>query len=70
MSQIEFDNSPRVRCIIQTVCDFVHRPLSECRVVDLGCAHGACPLELARRGTTCMCRASSGCTPISSPWSR
>ena len=54
MPEIEFDNSPRVRRIIQTVCDLVHRPLGECRIVDLGCAHGGYALELARRGATCL----------------
>jgi SAM-dependent methyltransferase len=44
------ENSARSRRIIQTICDLVHKPLSECRAVDLGCAHGQFAMELARRG--------------------
>lgn len=44
------DNSPIVRRVIQAVTDIAHRPLSELRILDLACAHGAYSLELARRG--------------------
>ncbi len=48
------DNTPRARRTLQTICDAARKPLAECRIVDLGCAHGQYTLELARRGATAL----------------
>lgn len=48
--EMRIDNSPIFRRVIQTVCDLKHRPFSDLRILDLGCAHGAYSIELASRG--------------------
>jgi SAM-dependent methyltransferase len=48
------DNSGRMYRNIRIVADLARRPLSECRVADLGCAHGYYAVELARRGAKSM----------------
>jgi SAM-dependent methyltransferase len=40
----------RMRRIVQTIADLVVKPLSECRILDLGCLEGLFTLELARQG--------------------
>jgi 2-polyprenyl-3-methyl-5-hydroxy-6-metoxy-1,4-benzoquinol methylase len=52
LSQI--DISGHVRRIVQTVCDLAPKPLSQCRILDLACAHGQYALEFARRGATTL----------------
>lgn len=47
---VELDNSPIFRRVIQTVADLSRRPLTGLRILDLGSAHGAYSIELARRG--------------------
>jgi len=44
------DNSGRMYRNIRIVADLARRPLSECRIADLGCAHGYYAVEFARRG--------------------
>lgn len=50
INEIEFDNSPIFRRVIQAVCDLSRRPIAELRILDLGSAHGAYSIELASRG--------------------
>jgi hypothetical protein len=50
----QIENSPRMRRVIQTVCDFTRKPLNKCRIADLGSAHGQISLELARRGASVL----------------
>ena len=50
LNGLTLDNSPIFRRVIQVVCDLARRPLSELRILDLGSAHGAYSIELARRG--------------------
>lgn len=39
-----------LRRVVQVVCDVLPGPLSECRILDLGCLEGLFPLEFALRG--------------------
>src|SRR5262245_20050321 len=48
--QLGFDNSGRSRRIIQTICDLRQGSFAGWRVLDLGCAHGSYPSEVAKRG--------------------
>ena len=48
------DNTPRVRRMLQTISDLRRGRLDNCRVLDLGCAHGTYALECARRGATSL----------------
>lgn len=40
----------RLRRIVQTVSDLVNKPLSECRILDLGCLDGIFSIEFAQQG--------------------
>jgi SAM-dependent methyltransferase len=55
MSQaVPLDNTPRARRMIQTICDLTRRPLTDCRILDLACAHGQYSIEFARRGAAVL----------------
>lgn len=43
-------NDQRLRRLLQTACDVVGKPLSQCRVLDLACLEGHYAIEFAQQG--------------------
>lgn len=45
----------RLKRLVQTAADLVHKPLSECRVLDLACLEGHYGIEFALHGAQSVC---------------
>lgn len=50
MQRPEMNTFAVMRQVVQAVCDVAQRPLTNLRVLDLGCAHGHYTFEMAKRG--------------------